>query len=237
MLTNTFKTGLVVLKISALTALAGTTAMAQSPTVVTTPPAAETALIPAEGTDAKTPVGTIEWNGLPTFKQAQNDQAVAEALTAQGFTGIHIQRSGSLMTVDATREGKDIKLEYNLVDGTLIRVNGERILTGKEGENVGTGGNANASASDDTSGGEGTDGEGTDGEGTDGGTDGSGTDGTGTDGSGTDGGTDGSGTDSGTDAGGDTSGSDTGSDTGSDSSGGDSSDGSSGGDSSGGAAN
>ncbi|MFI0397122.1 hypothetical protein [Paracoccus jiaweipingae] len=127
MFNKTLKAGLIAGKIAALTAIGSTVAMAQSGAVVTPSPMAETAVIPADALKKEAPVGQAAYTGFPSFDQQMNDQAVADTLLAQGFSDIHILRDGTLMTVTAQRDGKDIELLYNLVEGRLIKVNGERV--------------------------------------------------------------------------------------------------------------
>lgn len=127
MFNKTLKAGLIAGKIAALTAIGSTVAMAQSGAVVTPSPMAETAVIPADALKKEAPVGQAAYTGFPSFDQQMNDQAVADTLLAQGFSDIHIIRDGTLMTVTAQRDGKDIELLYNLVEGRLIKVNGERV--------------------------------------------------------------------------------------------------------------
>lgn len=127
MLTKQMKLAMV------LTAAMGTSALAQDATVVETPDG-NTAVVPAEATEISptAPVSTVVISDYPVFSQDMNDESIIEMLVGQGFEDIHILREGSLMTVTATREGDDIKLVYNLVEGRLIEVNGERVLTEEE---------------------------------------------------------------------------------------------------------
>ena len=145
MLTKQMKLALI------LTAAMSTSALAQEATKVETP-TGETAVLPADAveTDGVSPIATAAESEWPIFNQDMNDQNIADTLLAQGFEDIHIVRDGSLMTVTATREGDDIKLVYNLVEGRLIEVNGERILTEEERtlDNSGTGTTATAPAED-----------------------------------------------------------------------------------------
>lgn len=116
-----------------LTAAMGTSALAQEAAVVETPDG-NTAVVPAEATEISptAPVSTVVISDYPVFSQDMNDATIIEMLVGQGFEDIHILREGSLMTVTASREGDDIKLVYNLVEGRLIEVNGERVLTEEE---------------------------------------------------------------------------------------------------------
>ncbi len=236
-----------------LTAAMSTSALAQTATEVETPDG-QTVVVPgaAVESDGVSPIATVVESDYPVFNQDANDEAIAETLIAQGFSDIYILRDGSLMTVTATRDGDDIKLVYNLVEGRLIEVNGERVLTEEERtldpspdaeQPTATEEAPTEPAEEATE--EGATDEATDGA-TDGATDEGATDGatddgatdapdadTGTDAStdtGTDSGTDDatdSGTDSGADSGAD-SGSDSGSDGGSDGTGGSDSDGTNG---------
>lgn len=130
MLNKTLKFVLIGGKAAALSVLLGTTAMAQDATVVHTP--GQDAVIPDAAKESGAPMGTVVDDGFPRLEQMENDQAIAETLIAQGFTDIQIMRDGSLMTVNAIRDGQPIELVYNLVEGRLIYVNGERILTDEE---------------------------------------------------------------------------------------------------------
>lgn len=116
-----------------LAATMGSGALAQTATVVETPDG-QTAILPeaAVESDGVSPVATAAPSDYPIFNQDMNDQTIADTLLAQGFGDIYILRDGSLMTVTASRDGDDIKLLYNLVEGRLIEVNGERILTEEE---------------------------------------------------------------------------------------------------------
>lgn len=157
--------------IAGAAALMGTSAMAQTAatgaatTEVQQPGA--TVVVPAEATTPSAPVGTIVAGEWPSFnpEQLANDQTIAETLLAQGFTGVHILRDGSLMTVSANRDGNDIELVYNLVEGRLISVNGERILS--EDEAAPTRGNSTPETAPDG----GTDDGADDGDGSDDGAD------------------------------------------------------------------
>ncbi|TRW95753.1 hypothetical protein FNJ84_15340 [Paracoccus sp. M683] len=202
MLTKQFKLAAI------LTAAMGTSALAQEATVVETP-GGQTAILPADAVESTgvSPDATAAESEYPIFNQDMNDQTIADTLLSQGFGDIYILREGSLMTVTATRDGDDIKLVYNLVEGRLIEVNGERVLTEEERTLTESGSTDTATAgeTEDTEGtddgatddGSTDDGSADDGASDDGGTDDSGTDDSGTDDSGAD---DGAGDDSGNDS-------------------------------------
>lgn len=178
----------------------------------------QTAVVPEAATAEKgvSPIATEVASEYPAFNQTMNNDAISSTLLGQGFKDIHILREGSLMTVTGTRDGQDINLVYNLVEGRLIKVNGERILSEAEKAQLGSEDQAamgQASSDPSTDAGD----DETDGSGTDAGdtsTDGSGT----SDGSSTDGGDTGDGDSGAGDAGSDSDGS--GSDGGGDSDGG-----------------
>lgn len=131
-----------------MAAAMSTSALAQEATQVETAEG-QTVTVPADAaeSDGLSPVATAVVTDFPILNQDMNDQNIADTLLSQGFEDIYILREGSLMTVTATRENNDIKLTYNLVEGRLIDVNGERILTEEE-RTLGEDGNAlGASAS------------------------------------------------------------------------------------------
>lgn len=188
----------------------------------------QTTIVPDAATAPKgvSPVATEIISDFPAFNQSMNDESIASTLVAQGFKKIHILREGSLMTITGTRNDNDINLVYNLVEGRLIKVNGERILSDAEKTQRGNSESTAATTSETDPGS--TDPGATD-PGASGTTDGSGTDGAGTGGTDAGGSTDGGSTDSGStdgstgsdtggsSAGGSDSGSDSDSDSGSDS--------------------
>lgn len=121
MLNDTFKIVLMGGKAAALGAMFATTAMAQ--TVVETP-AGNTAVVVDPALQAEKPVGAVTQQAFPLPEQFENDQAVSEALLAQGFTDIRILREGPIMTVTAQRNGVPTELVYSTANGTLISVDG-----------------------------------------------------------------------------------------------------------------
>lgn len=108
-------------------------ALAQSNTEIVTG-GGQTVVVPDAATESKgvSPVATEVVSQYPAFNQTMNNGSIAQTLVAQGFEDIHILREGSLMTITATRGNDDINLVYNLVEGRLIKVNGERILSEDE---------------------------------------------------------------------------------------------------------
>lgn len=141
-----------ILTAALLTAGAVSQVHAQSSTVVTGN--GQTTIVPDAATSEKgvSPIATEVVSEYPAFNQTMNNDAISTVLLEQGFKDIHILREGSLMTVTGTREGQDINLVYNLVEGRLIKVNGERILSDAEKTQRGSDGqNATETTSDEDS--------------------------------------------------------------------------------------
>lgn len=116
-----------------LTAGIGSYALAQTSSEIVTG-GGQTVVVPEAATESKgvSPIGTQVVSEYPAFNQTMNNETIASTLVAQGFENIHILREGSLMTITGTRGNDDINLVYNLVEGRLIKVNGERILSAEE---------------------------------------------------------------------------------------------------------
>lgn len=126
--------------LSALVLTAGLTgiAMAEDKVVVptteggvqvpTTPGAVVTVPTP-RSMSAATPEVAAPPAGAPVLTSFQNDQAVSEALIAQGYSDVRISHDGTLMTVNAQRDGKPIELVYQTTTGQLVKLNGQPVLT------------------------------------------------------------------------------------------------------------
>ena len=146
MLTKSLKTALIGGKVLALTALMGTTAIAQTAivvdegdTVVETP-AGNTAIVPGTAAAPGEAVGAVVEGEYRLIEQIDNDQAVAETLISQGFSDVHILREGALMTVTAQRHGVPTELVYSIANGSLVSVDGVKLRP--EGDMSSDGGNA-----------------------------------------------------------------------------------------------
>jgi len=128
-----------------LTAGIGSYALAQTSSEIVTG-GGQTVVVPEAATESKgvSPIGTQVVSEYPAFNQTMNNETIASTLVAQGFENIHILREGSLMTITGTRGNDDINLVYNLVEGRLIKVNGERILSAEE-QSSGSSGDAASS--------------------------------------------------------------------------------------------
>ena len=114
--------------LAVLTALAGTTALAQT---------SGTVIVPAPALQAEPSVGAVTESDIPILEQIDNDQAIAETLIAQGFTDVHILRQGALMTVTAQRAGVPIELVYSVANGSLVSIDGQNLRP--EGEDSSAG--------------------------------------------------------------------------------------------------
>lgn len=98
-------------------------------TAPTTPGAVVT--VPTPNTmSASTPEATAA--GFPTFESMANDQTVAETLMAQGYTDVKIFHDGTLMRVNANRDGKPIELVYQTTTGQLVKLNGQPVLNAEQ---------------------------------------------------------------------------------------------------------
>lgn len=116
-----------------LTAGLGSYALAQTSSEIVTG-GGQTVVVPEAATESKgpSPVAAQVVSEYPAFNQTMNNENIASTLVAQGFENIHILREGSLMTITGTRGNDDVNLVYNLVEGRLIKVNGERVLNEEE---------------------------------------------------------------------------------------------------------
>ncbi|WP_411837758.1 hypothetical protein [Paracoccus sp. ME4] len=199
MLKTPFKALMLGTTLTAGSLMAGT-AIAQTTAVES--PQGTTVIVPDDALEAAPAQGFVVEGDYPRLESIENYEAIAETLSAQGYSDIFIQREGPILTITAQRGGVPTELVYSTANGRLVSVDGVETRAEPEGSS------ANDTAEDPAD--AGTDG-GT-GTGDDGATDG----GDGTDTGGTDGG------DTGGDAGGDTggdAGGDTGGDAGGDASG------------------
>lgn len=203
MLKTPFKALMLGTTLTAGGLMAGT-AIAQTSAVES--PQGTTVIVPDDALEAAPAEGFVVEGDYPRLESIENYEAIAETLSAQGYSDIFIQREGPILTITAQRGGVPTELVYSTANGRLVSVDGVETRAEPEGSS------ANDTAPDPAD--PGTD-DGT-GTGDDGATDGDdGTDTGGTDG--TDGGDMGgdAGGDTGGDAGGDTGG-DAGGDTGGD---------------------
>lgn len=134
------------------TAPAATTTTAPAATT-TTAPAATTTTAPAATMPA--PVTT----DVPLYVNLINDDSITSRLEEAGYTDVTISRSGSTLTIDATRSGEPTNLVYDLNTGALQTVDGAGYEVPNATTPAASGGETNSVGQTDAPGGEsGTDG-------------------------------------------------------------------------------
>lgn len=121
MLNAKMKSAMIAGKAALVATLLGSAAYAQ---VSVDTPAGNNVVVPEAALEGQAAVATTADTGYETLAQNANDEAIRNALEAQGFGNVLITRDGTTLTVTADRGDEMVELVYSTATGRLITIDG-----------------------------------------------------------------------------------------------------------------